>query len=140
VVLWVDDHIFHDWWENKKHMEKESTLGTQVNVHFIPKSTTESAVAFLRSEFGKRLKHSETFRIVTDMNRDKESSPNDAGVRLIYEVRKLGFNQKCLIFTGNASEGRKKLKKALQENQLNDIEITENPTDLEQFVLFKLVG
>jgi hypothetical protein len=67
-------------------MEKASTLGTQVNVHFIPKSTTEAAIAFLRSEFGKRLKHSMTFRIVTDMNRENESSSGDAGVRLLYEI------------------------------------------------------
>jgi hypothetical protein len=118
-------------------MEKASTLGTQTNVHFIPKSTTETAIAFLRSAFGKRLKRSDTFRIVTDMNRDNESSPNDAGVRLLNEVRRLGFNQKCLIFTGNASEGRKKLSKVFQENQLGNIKITEDPEDLEQFVLFK---
>ncbi|CAF3745011.1 unnamed protein product [Rotaria sordida] len=137
VVLWVDDHIFDEWWENKGHMEKASTLGTQVNVHFIPKSTTEFALAFLRSEFGKRLKHSDTFRIVTDMNRDNESSPNDAGVRLLSEVRKLGFNQKCLIFTGNALEGFRKLSQVFHGNQLDDIKITEDPEDLEQFVLFK---
>ncbi|CAF3977132.1 unnamed protein product [Rotaria sp. Silwood1] len=118
-------------------MEKASTLGTQVNVHFIPKSTTEFALAFLRSEFGKRLKHSDTFRIVTDMNRDNESSPNDAGVRLLSEVRKLGFNQKCLIFTGNALEGLRKLSQIFHGNQLDDIKITEDPEDLEQFVLFK---
>ncbi|CAF3358412.1 unnamed protein product [Rotaria sp. Silwood2] len=137
VILWVDDHIFHEWWENKEHMEKASTLGTQVNVHFIPKSTTEGALAFLQSEFGKRLKTSNTFRIVTDMNRDNESSPNDAGVRLLLKLRKLGFNQKCLIFTGDASEGRRKLNKNFQGYQSNDIEITENPADLERFVLFK---
>ncbi|CAF0938073.1 unnamed protein product [Rotaria sordida] len=114
VILWVDDHIFHGWWENKGHMEKASTLGTQVNVHFMPKSTTEDTLAFLRSEFGKRLKSSETFRIVTDMNRDNESSPNDAGIRLLCQVRKLGFHQKCLIFTSNAWEGRRKLKKVFQ--------------------------
>ena len=65
------------------------------------------------------------------MNRDNESSPNDAGVRLLYEVRKLGFNQKCMIFTGNASEGIRKLKRVFQENQLNGITITEATMDLE---------
>ncbi|CAF1297241.1 unnamed protein product [Rotaria sordida] len=114
VILWVDDHIFHGWWENKGHMEKASTLGTQINVHSMPKPTTEDTLAFLRSEFGKRLKSSETFRIVTDMNRDNEISPNDAGIRLLCQVRKLGFHQKCLIFTGNASEGHRKLKKVFQ--------------------------
>ncbi|UJR08055.1 hypothetical protein I4U23_012332 [Adineta vaga] len=137
VILWVDDHIFDEWWENKAHMEKASTLGTQVNVHFIPKSTTESALAFLRSEFGKRLKRSQTFRIVTDMNRDNEGSPSDAGVRLLCELRKLGYKQKCLIFTGDAREGRRKLQQCFQKDQLDDIQVTENVFDLEQFVLFK---
>lgn len=118
-------------------MEKASTLGTNANVHFIPKSTTESALAFLRSEFGKRLKRSQTFRIVTDMNRDNESSPADAGVRLLSEARKLGFDQKCLIFTGNAYEGRRKLKNTFQNDQMANIEVTEEPFDLQQFVLFK---
>ena len=118
-------------------MEKASTLGTQVNVHFIPKSTTETAIAFLRSEFGKRLKRSDTFRIVTDMNRDNESSPNDADTRLLVQVRNLGFYQKCLIFTVNAWEGHKKTNKVFQGNQSGDIDITDDPMDLEQFVLFK---
>ncbi|CAF1453439.1 unnamed protein product [Rotaria sordida] len=135
--MWVDDHIFHDWWENKEHMEKASTLGTQVNVHFIPKSSTESALAFLRSEFGLRLKDSDTFRIVTDMNRDNESSPGDAGARLLYEVRRLGYHQKCLIFTGDAAAARAKLNKSFKSNQLGDVKITEIPEDLESFVLFK---
>ncbi|CAF2949826.1 unnamed protein product, partial [Rotaria sp. Silwood2] len=53
-------------------MKKSSTLNTQVNVSFIPKSTTEGALAFLRSEIGKRLKGSDKCRTVTDMNRDNE--------------------------------------------------------------------
>ncbi|CAF4258412.1 unnamed protein product, partial [Rotaria magnacalcarata] len=83
VILWVDDHIFDNWWENKEHMEKASTVGTQINVHFIPKSNTETAVAFLRSEFGERQKNSPTFRIVTDMNRENETPADNAGIRLI---------------------------------------------------------
>jgi len=118
-------------------MEKTSTFGTQINVHFISKSTTEAAIAFLPSEFEKRLKRSDTFHIVTDLNRDNESSPGDAGVRLLYEVRKLSSNQKCLIFIDDVSEGLKKLKRVLEENQLNSIPVTEDSIDLEQFVRFK---
>ncbi|CAF1360420.1 unnamed protein product, partial [Rotaria sordida] len=110
VILWVDDNIFDADWENKRHMEKASTLGTRVNVHFIPKSNTQSALAFLRSEFGERLKDSNTFRIVTDMKRTNETPPSTAGARLIYEVRKLGFEQTCLIFTGHEESAYEKLK------------------------------
>ena len=108
--MWVDDHIFHDWWENKGHMEKANTLGTKVNVHFIPKSTTEAAISFLQSEFGKRLRASDTFSIITDMNSDNESSPSDAGASLIGEVRRLGVTQKCMIFTGDARAARVKTR------------------------------
>ncbi|CAF3222509.1 unnamed protein product [Rotaria sp. Silwood2] len=137
VILWVDDHIFDDWWENKEHMERASTLGTEINVHFIPKSNTTAALIFLRSEFGQRLKHNETFRIVTDMNRENEIPTDNAGVRLIYQVRQLGFNNQCLVFTGDASEGRKKLAQAFQGKAMNGIQVSDFVSDLDRFVHFK---
>jgi hypothetical protein len=136
-VLWVDDHIFEAHWENKKHMEKASTLRTHVNVHFIPKSNTESALAFLRSEFGQRLKQNDTFRIVTDMNRTTEDSYSDAGARLIYEVRKLGFDHMCLIFTSDEDEARAKINNLFANREPNGIRITQYQSELEKFVLFK---
>ncbi|CAF2115532.1 unnamed protein product [Rotaria magnacalcarata] len=137
VILWVDDHIFDDWWENKEHMEKASTVGTQINVHFIPKSNTETAIAFLRSEFGERQKNSPTFRIVTDMNRENETPADNAGIRLIVALRELGYNSPCLIFTGDAYAAQEKLNKMLPENQQHNINITESISDLENFVNFQ---
>jgi hypothetical protein len=137
VILWVDDHIFDDWWENKEHMERASTLGSEINVHFIPKSNTNSALAFLRSEFGQRLKTNEIFRIVTDMNRENETPSDNAGVRLIYEVRKLGFTHRCLVFTGDAAEGKKKMAKVFQNKSMNGIQVSDYTRDLENFVHFK---
>ncbi|CAF4407800.1 unnamed protein product [Rotaria socialis] len=137
VILWVDDHIFDDWWENKEHMEKASTVGTQINVHFIPKSNTETAIAFLRSKFGERQKNSPTFRIVTDMNRENETPADNAGIRLIVALRELGYNSPCLIFTGDAYAAQEKLNKMLSENQQHNINITENISDLEDFVNFQ---
>ncbi|CAF3722822.1 unnamed protein product [Rotaria sp. Silwood1] len=137
VILWVDDHIFDDWWENKGHMERASTLGTEINVHFIPKSNTKAALTFLRSEFGQRLKYNETFRIVTDMNRENEIPSDNAGVRLIYQVRQLGFHNQCLVFTGNASEGRRKLKQIFQDEAMNGIQVSDLTSDLDRFVHFK---
>jgi hypothetical protein len=55
-VLWVDDQIFDDNWENKQHMEYAAVQTLDMNVHFIPKSSTDSALSFLRSAFGQRLK------------------------------------------------------------------------------------
>jgi hypothetical protein len=118
-------------------MERASTLGTEINVHFIPKSNTNAALAFLRSQFGERLKQSETFRIVTDMSRDNETPNDNAGVRLIYEIRRLGFNHPCMVFTGNASEGKKKLAKVFQDRTMGGIQVSESVSALDNFIHFK---
>ncbi|CAF0941292.1 unnamed protein product [Adineta steineri] len=136
VVLWVDDNIFDGGWENKRHMEKASTLGTRVNVHFVPKSNTESALTFLRSEFGQRLKNSNTFRIVTDMKRTNESLPSTAGVRLIHEARELGFHQTCLIFTGHEESAYEKLIKQFGTKNPEGVKVTQDDAELEKFVIF----
>ncbi|CAF1452022.1 unnamed protein product, partial [Didymodactylos carnosus] len=137
-VLWVDDHIFDENWENKRHMEQASTRSLNVNVHFIAKSTTDSALSFLRSTFGQRLKNRETFRIVTDMNRDNEYPyQNTAGVRLIKKLRKLNFENQCLIFTGDEKRGREKVEKELSTNERKFVSITTNPDILQKFVCFE---
>jgi hypothetical protein len=118
-------------------MERASTLGTEINVHFIPKSNTDLALAFLRSEFGQRLKQNKTFRIVTDMNRENETPSDNAGVRLIYAIRKLGFDHPCLVFTSDALEGKKKLAKVFQNKTMDGIQVSENTADLDKFVRFK---
>ncbi|CAF1340849.1 unnamed protein product [Rotaria sp. Silwood1] len=90
-VLWVDDRIFDENWENKQHMEYAAINALDINVHFIPKSSTDSALSFLRSAFGQRLKNQDTFRIVTDMNRTNEKPAHNAGARLIKAIRQMGF-------------------------------------------------
>lgn len=120
-------------------MEKASTLGTKINVHFIPKSNTESALAFLRSEFGQRLQDSKTFRIVSDMKRTNESSPSTAGARLLSQVRELGFHQTCLIFTGHEESARDKLESTFGTRKPAGIKITHEQSVLEKFVLFKTI-
>ncbi|CAF5154468.1 unnamed protein product [Rotaria sp. Silwood1] len=50
-VLWVDNNIFDKNWENKQHMETAAAKALNLNVHFIPKSTTNSVLSFLRSSF-----------------------------------------------------------------------------------------
>lgn len=137
VVMWVDDNIFDENWGNKQLMEKASTLGTRVNVHFIPKSNTESALTFLRSEFGQRIKQRDTFRIVTDMKRTNETSPSTAGARLLLEVRNLGFQQSCLIFTGHEASAKEKLVLIFGTHQPTGVKVTQHESELEQFVLFK---
>ncbi|CAF3442892.1 unnamed protein product [Rotaria socialis] len=138
-VLWVDDNIFDENWENKRHMEKASTAGIEVNVHFIPKSTTKSALAFLKSPFGERLKHNETFRIITGMNRHNEEPSDNAGARLLARAREMGFNSRCLVFTGNAADADRKVKQLIIDvKQRENIEITQSVNILEQFVNFNM--
>lgn len=137
MVLWVDDNIFDAAWENKRHMEKASTLGTRVNVHFIPKSNTGSALAFLRSEFGQRIRDSDTFRIVTDMKRMNEDPSSTAGARLIHAIRQLGFRQPCLIFTGHEESAHEKLEKTFGSRSIVGVKVTADPYELEKFVTFR---
>lgn len=110
-------------------MEEASTLGANINVHFIPKSNTDTALAFLRSEFGQRLKRSQSFRFVTDMNRENETPSDNAGARFLFKIRQLQFTQPCLIFTSNANEGRRKLAANFQQKNIDGIEISENTKD-----------
>ncbi len=136
-VLWVDDQIFDEDWENKGHMEKASIAGVHINVHFIPKSSTETAMAFFRSPFGKRLQNKETFRIVTDMNRNNESKSHNAGARLLFNVRKLGFNCDCLVFTSDVTNANEQLNRVFDEDtDRKVIKVTKSVADLEQFVSF----
>jgi hypothetical protein len=136
-VLWVDDHIFDEKWETKEHMQRASTRSLNDNVHFIPKSTTNHALSFLRSPFGQRLKNCSTFRIVTDMRRDNEEEPRYAGIRLIKGVRQLGFQNQCLIFTGYEDKAREKLEVELTKDERANLLVTENSEKLHEFVGFK---
>jgi len=67
-ILWIDDQIFNPNWENKDHMESAAAQALNLNVHSISKSSIESAISFLRSPFGQRLKNKYSFGIVTYMN------------------------------------------------------------------------
>ncbi|CAF0829696.1 unnamed protein product [Adineta steineri] len=135
-VLWVDDRIFDEQWENKKHMEYAAVRALDVNVHFIPKSSTNNALSFLRSPFGQRLKNKDTFRIVTDMNRENESPTHNAGARLIKAVRKLGFKNQCLIFTSDKENAEDILHAELSSKELQGVFVSVHTKDLRNFVNF----
>jgi hypothetical protein len=135
-VLWVDDRIFDEKWENKEHMEYAAAKALDMNVHFIPKSTTETALSFLRSDFGQRLKNKDTFRIVTDMNREKEKPTHNAGARLIKAVRQMGFKNECLIFTSDKRKAEKIIESELNSKEQQCVRVSQNTADLRNFVNF----
>jgi hypothetical protein len=136
-VLWVDDHIFDENWENKGHMEYAAVQSIDANVHFITKSSTDNALAFLKSEFGQRLKNRDTFRIVTDMNRSNEEPSDNAGARLIKAVRQMGFKNSCLIFTSDKSKSEKILRDELNSSERKDVIVSMETEQLRRFVNFE---
>ena len=137
TMLWVDDQIFNENWENKGHMEYAAAKAMNMNVHFIPKSSTDYAISFLKSPFGQRLKNSSTFRIVTDMNRENERPVHNAGARLIKRLRQLGFRNQCMVFTSNKQKGDDILAKELTNDERQNTIVTVNTRDLRQFVNFQ---
>lgn len=136
-VLWVDDHIFEENWGNKEYMEKAAARNLNKNIHFIPKSTTENAISFLKSTFGQRLKNRDNFRIVTDMNRTNESMPETAGARFVKQVRQLGFSNQCLIFTSNKKAANHILKNHLSKSEDTEIYATVHVHSLLKFICFE---
>ncbi|CAF1631894.1 unnamed protein product, partial [Didymodactylos carnosus] len=137
TVLWVDDHIFSPKWHSKRHMESAATRSLNINIHFIPKSTTEFALSFLKSPFGQRLRNRVTFRIVTDMKRDNESSSDDAGIRLIKKLREMGFRNECLIFCNYLPKVTEQVKTQLTSDEQRHLAVTSKVEDLYQFIQFK---
>ncbi|CAF4536637.1 unnamed protein product, partial [Rotaria sp. Silwood2] len=132
-VLWVDDRIFDENWENKQHMEYAAINALDINVHFIPKSSTDSALSFLRSAFGQRLKNQDAFRIVTDMNRTNEIPAHNAGARLIKAIRQMGFSNKCLIFTSDKKTAEQILQSELNSIQRQSVSVSTKTSDLRNF-------
>ena len=135
-ILWVDDNIFDEHWENKVHMESAASRALNLNVHVIPKSSTESALSFLRSPFGQRLKNKDTFRIVTDMRRDNEVPSYNAGARLIKKLRNLGFENSCLLFVSNQIKTEQALHEELDSMELASVQVTTSDVVLKKFINF----
>ena len=136
-VLWVDDKIFNAEWENKGHMEYASAKELNKNVHFIPKSSTENALSFLRSPFGQILKNRDTFRIVTDMHRDNEQPSHNAGSRLIKGLRQLGFRNPCFVFTMHKDRCDQILQSELSDRERLNVTVSIEKHGLRKFVNFE---
>ena len=102
VIMWVDDQIFNDKWENKMLMEKfTSEEGFKKNLHIIPKISTETAISFLESPIGKFFKQNQLFQFISDMSRPDEPNGKEAGAIFTKKIRDMGFTHKVLIYTSN---------------------------------------
>ena len=114
TILWVDDNILDEKWENKIMMEFLTSQGLSKALRIIPKTSTKSALAFLDSEFGKYIKIVEadrTFQIISDMGRPKEKDGSEAGAILVKKLRERGFLHKFTIFTFSEEWSLKALTK-----------------------------
>lgn len=142
TILWVDDMILNPEWENKELMEKLTSQGLSKALRIIPKVSTNSALAFIDSEFGKYIKKIEadrTFQIITDMGRPEEENGSEAGAILIKELREKGFLNKFTIFTMSQEWSQK----ALAKHVGNSLENSPNylvTTSTKQFLEFVSSG
>ncbi|OMJ93243.1 hypothetical protein SteCoe_3821 [Stentor coeruleus] len=133
-ILWVDDMIFMPTWENKSHMETVARINKEIK--FIPKSSTKTAIAFLKSIWGAHHKNNKEnkFRIITDMNRPNEKNPSEAGALFIKKAIELGFSVPFMIFTSSENFA----KNILIKHQINNenILVTLSTNRAIQFMLF----
>ncbi|CAF1388007.1 unnamed protein product [Rotaria sp. Silwood1] len=135
-ILWVDDQIFQDNWNNTGYMIYAETKDMKKNIRFIQKSNTNNALSFLRSPFGQLLKNRYTFRIVTDMHRGNEQPAPNAGARFIKNLRMLGFNNACMLFVGNKQNAEQLISTELTPEEREHIKITTNEDELKNFIDF----
>lgn len=80
-IIWVDDNIFNSDWENKKLMEIAYYNSKILKI--IPKISTETALAFVKSLKTFINSGNTKYKIMSDMTRKNESPSNNAGARIV---------------------------------------------------------
>ena len=105
-LLWVDDRVLEEDFELKPMMEEAMQL-TCRDIKYILKTSTDSAMAYLKSWYGQQVVLNPNFRIISDMSRPDESNGGAAGANLAKAAKSLPHGDKvpCMIFTSNASRG-----------------------------------
>ena len=131
-IIWVDDNILNSDWENKNLMEIAYYNSKILKI--IPKISTETALAFIKS-FKKFLKTKTTkYKIISDMTRYNESPSNNAGARLVKYLQDYGFgNLEIMIFTSSKELALNELKK-LNVKINNNIKVTTYTSDAIQYL------
>ena len=133
TILWVDDQILNQAWENKALMEKfTSENGFEKNLHIIPKKSTKLSLSFLDSKIGLFLKTNKSFQFISDMSRPDEKNGLEAGALFAKEVRSRGFDHKLLIYTSNKKTAEALLMKHL--GNLKNIFVTQIQKEAIEYV------
>ena len=131
-IIWVDDNILNENWENKGLMEKAYSI--KKNLKIIPKITTECALAFMKSFKPFLTKGPIKYKIISDMYRANESEPHNAGARLVKWMQDNNFNNiEIMIFTSSSEYAKNELKK-LGVNMNKNIKVTTSSNEALQYL------
>ena len=109
-ILWVDDNILNKNWENKGLMEIAYSKNKTLKI--IPKISTDTAMAFLKS-FRPFLKSGTVkYKIMSDMTRKNENPSDNAGARLVKYLQDNGFGDlEIMVFTSSTDKALREMKK-----------------------------
>ena len=132
-IVWVDDNILNANWENKHLMELAYAKNKTLKI--IPKITTQTAMAFIKS-FKTYIKSGQVkYKIMSDMTRYNETPSNNAGARLVKYLQENGFSDiEIMIFTSSTQKALNELKK-LNVVMNNKIKVTTITSDAIKFLV-----
>ena len=126
-IIWVDDNILNPDWENKTLMEIAYYNSKVLKI--IPKITTETALAFIKSLRPFIESGSAKYKIMSDMTRNNENPSGNAGARLVKFLQDSGFgNLDIMIFTSSDEFAKDQLKK-LKVKMNQKIKVTTDTND-----------
>ena len=82
----------------------------------------------------KNINKEGNFKIITDMKRDNEIPPENAGCRLIKVIRGLGIKNKIEIFSGNNANTEFSVKTFFKE-KIENLFFCDKSIEIEKFVI-----
>ena len=134
-IIWVDDNILNENWENKRLMETAYYNSKVLKI--IPKISTETALAFITS-FKKIINNGGCkYKIMSDMTRKNEYPSGNAGARFVKALQDSGFGHlEVMIFTSSTQKALDELKK-LNAKINNNLKVTVRTSDAISFLTMK---
>ncbi len=134
-IIWVDDNILNENWENKGLMETAYYNSKVLKI--IPKISTETALAFITS-FKKIINNGGCkYKIMSDMTRKNEHPSGNAGARFVKALQDSGFGHlEVMIFTSSTQKALDELKKLNAKINTN-LKVTIRTSDAISFLTMK---
>lgn len=129
-IVWVDDHFEEG---STNDLLKKYILKRHPHVEFFCYESTEKTIEFLKTP-PPNFNLNSNFKIITDMKRDHESPPENAGARLIVGIRALGIENKILVYSSNNRLAEFKVR-MMNSEKMHNISFGQRENDLEQFII-----